>query len=315
MATAPTVLCPIDFSDASRAALCYGAAIADHFGARLMVLTIEDPLLAEVAATTGLAPSLRSETERELRKLLAETLPERDRGANRIEMRVAAGKPAAQILDAATDLHAELIVMSSHGRSGVRKMFFGSTTERVLRETRVPVLVTPEEYPRVVSLEEASRTIRRIIVPVDLTGNSPRQVAVAAGIASALSVPLILTYVLEPVFVPPRIRAQVPGSDAARREYAERHLAQLVTQAGLPDTTETMVVSGEPSEEIVKLATTRNAGLIVMGLHSSGVFGPRMGSVTYRVLCLTPTPVLALPPVPSTTAHDTHAVDLKHVVV
>jgi universal stress protein A len=315
MATVPTVLCPIDFSDASRAALCYGAAIADHFGARLTLLTVEDPLLAEVAATTGLAPSLRSETERELRKLLAETLPEPHRGPGLIEMRVEVGKPAPQILQAATDLGAELIVMSSHGRSGVRKMFFGSTTERVLRETPVPVLVTPEEFPRVVSLEQASQTIRRIIVPVDLTGSSPGQVAVAAGIASALSIPLILTYVLEPVFVPPRIRAQVPGSDAARREYAERHLAQLVTQAGLPDATETLVVSGEPSEEIVKLATTRSAGLIVMGLHSSDVFGPRMGSVTYRVLCLAPTLVLALPPVPSTPAHEAHGVDLTHVLV
>jgi universal stress protein A len=315
MATAPTVLCPIDFSDASRAALCYGAAIADHFGARLTVLTVEDPLLAEVAATTGLAPSLRSETERELRKLLAETLPEGHRGAGRIEMHVATGKPAAEILHAATDLHAELIVMSSHGRSGVRKMFFGSTTERVLRETMVPVLVTPEGYPRVVSLEEASRTIRRIVVPVDLTGNSPRQVAVAAGIASALSIPVILAYVLEPVFVPPRIRALVPGSDAARREYAEQHLAQLATQAGLPGTTETLVVNGEPSEEIVKLAMARSAGLIVMGLHSSGMFGPRMGSVTYRVLCLTPALVLALPPVPSTPAHEANGIDLAHVVV
>jgi len=314
MATAPTVLCPIDFSDSSRAALCYGAAIADHFGARLTVLTVEDPLLAEVAATTGLAPSLRSETERELHKLLAETLPE-PRGAGHIDMRVAAGKPAAQILRAATDLRAELIVMSSHGRSGVRKMFFGSTTERVLRETTMPVLVTPEAYPHVVSLEEASRTIRRIIVPVDLTDSSPRQVAVAAGIASALSIPLIVAYVLEPVFVPPRIRALVPGTDAARRGYAEQHLAQLATSAGLPDTTETLVVSGEPSEEIVKLAGTRNAGLIVMGLHSSGMFGPRMGSVTYRVLCLTPTLVLALPPVPTTATHEPHGVHLTHVVV
>jgi nucleotide-binding universal stress UspA family protein len=265
--------------------------------------------------TTGLAPSLRSETERELRKLLAETLPEPHRGAGRIEMRVEAGKPAARITHVAKDLGAELIVMSSHGRSGVRKMFFGSTTERVLRETTVPVLVTPERYRRVLSLEEASQMVRRIIVPVDLTDSSPRQVAVAAGIASALSIPLILTYVLEPVFVPPRARALVPGTDAARRGHAEQHLAQLVTKAGLPDTIETLVVSGDPSEEIVKLAATRNAGLIVMGLHSSGVFGPRMGSVTYRVLCLTPTLVLALPPVASGVVRVEHGVDLMHLMV
>ena len=53
---------------------------------------------------------------------------------------------------------------------------------------------------------------------------------------------------------------------------------------------------GEPTEEILKLAEARNAGLIIMGLHSSGAVGPRMGSVTYRVLCQTEALVLALPP-------------------
>jgi hypothetical protein len=52
----------------------------------------------------------------------------------------------------------------------------------------------------------------------------------------------------------------------------------------------------------VKLANTRGAGLIVIGLHSSGLLGPRMGSVTCRVLCLTPALALALPPVAATSA-------------
>jgi nucleotide-binding universal stress UspA family protein len=59
-----------------------------------------------------------------------------------------------------------------------------------------------------------------------------------------------------------------------------------------------VVLTGEPSEEIVELADVRDAHLIVMGLHSSGLVGPRMGSVTYRVLCLTHAMVLALPPLP-----------------
>jgi nucleotide-binding universal stress UspA family protein len=243
-------------------------------------------------------PSLQGETERELRKLVAETLAAPD-VPTAIDLRVAIGKPAPRILQAAKDVAAGLIVMSSQGRSGVRKMFFGSTTERVLRETTVPVLVTPEDHARVLSLEDVGRRIHRIIAPVDLTDSSARQVTTAAGIASALSVPLILAYVIEPIFVPPRVRDVVPGSDRARREYAEQQLAELARQAGSDGAVETVVVSGEPSEEIVTLAATRNAGLIVMGLHSSPLFGPRMGSVTYRVLCLTDTVVLALPPVPS----------------
>ncbi len=315
MANSPSILCPVDFSDASRTALCYAAAIADHFGARLTVLTVDDPLLAEVAATTGRVPSLGSETERELRKLVTDTLPVPQRSPKTIDVRVAVGKPAAQILQAATDVATELIVMSSQGRSGVRKLFFGSTTERVLRETTVPVLVTPEDHARVTSLEDAGTRIHRIVAPVDLTASSPRQVMVAAGIARALSVPLILAHVIEPVFVPPRVRLVVPGSDAARRDDREQQLAALATSTGSKETIETLVVSGEPSEEIVKLATTRNAGLIVMGLHSSALFGPRMGSVTYRVLCLTHALVLALPPEPSIASAVTHTAGLTHVVV
>ena len=53
---------------------------------------------------------------------------------------------------------------------------------------------------------------------------------------------------------------------------------------------------GDPAEELVKVAQDRRAGLVIMGLHGSPVTGPRMGSVTYRMLCLLHTPVLALPP-------------------
>src|SRR5215510_12839357 len=62
MTSWPSVLCPIDFSEPSRSALCYAAAIADHFGAHLTVLAVDDPLLTEAAASTGQAPSLANAT-------------------------------------------------------------------------------------------------------------------------------------------------------------------------------------------------------------------------------------------------------------
>ena len=79
---------------------------------------------------------------------------------------------------------------------------------------------------------------------------------------------------------------------------------------------ETLIVSGDAAEEIVKVAETRNAGVIVMGLHASELFGPRMGSVTYRVLCQTRALVLALPPrVAETSAETVHATGLAQVLV
>src|SRR5262245_49642862 len=150
----PSVLCPIDFSDASRSALWYAAAIADHFGAHLTVLSVDDPLLAAAIGAAGFTPPLASETLSELRKYCSDVFAHRGAGAATVDYRVATGKPAVEILRTARDLHSDLIVISSHGRSGVRKMFLGSTTERVLREAPVPVLITSVEPPPASSLSE-----------------------------------------------------------------------------------------------------------------------------------------------------------------
>ena len=114
--------------------------------------------------------------------------------------------------------------------------------------------------------------------------------------------PLILAQVLEPMFIPLSVRAIIAGPDSERRFDVEARLRDLIASAATNATTEALVLSGDPSEEIVKLGDTRGARLIVMGLHSSGLLGPRVGSVTYRVLCLTNALVLALPPVPQASA-------------
>ena len=68
----------------------------------------------------------------------------------------------------AREQSSDLIVVSTHGLTGMRKLFFGSTTERVLRETTTPVLVTPAHDPGPIRLEDGKQLIGRIIVPVDL---------------------------------------------------------------------------------------------------------------------------------------------------
>jgi universal stress protein A len=291
MSNLPSIVCPIDFSDGSRTALNYAAVIADHFGARLLVMSVDDPLLASAAESAGLPP-LTEETERELRRFVAQTVAADSLRAATLAFKVTVGKPATEILRLASEPHADLIVMSSHGRSGLSRRFFGSTTERVLRETTIPVLVTPGHAAPVASVTDISRQVKRIVAPVDLSETSAHQVKIAGGIALAMGVPLVIAHVLESIYIPPQLRTAIPGADHLRRDHVETRLHELVGSA------ETIVLAGDASEEIVRLADTRGAGLIVMGLHSSGPLGPRMGSVTYRVLCLTHAFVLALPPLP-----------------
>jgi nucleotide-binding universal stress UspA family protein len=221
-----------------------------------------------------------------------------------LDVQVAVGKPAAEILRVARESHADLIVMSSHGRSGAAKRFFGSTTEGVLRSTTTAVLVTPHDREHVGSLSDVARSIRCIVAPVDLTPASHDQVAAAMRIGRSLSVPVVVPYVIEPVFVPPSVLWAVSGLEPDRRSEAEARLRELVRSVAPAGSVETLILSGDAAGEIADLAAARNAGLIVMGLHSSALLGPRMGSVTYRVLSTVKTLVLAIPPASGSSANE-----------
>lgn len=291
---ASRILCPIDFSEPSRAALRYAAAITTHLGAALTLLTVNDPLLTEAADMAGGTGRLAADAKSELEKFFRDSLPGSARRPA-AELAVATGASAAEILRHAKE-RADLIVMSSHGATGIRKLFFGSTTERVLRETSVPVLIVPRGDVGPETMADMKKVVRRILVPVDLGAALDDQVRTAAGLAETFEAPLLVVHIIEPV------RTVVPGHDYAanvdseRRGRAEHRLQALV--ATLPKATraEALVMFGEPSEEISKIATDRGVGLIVMGLHASALSGARMGSVTYRVLCVTNAIVLALPP-------------------
>jgi nucleotide-binding universal stress UspA family protein len=292
----PSILCPIDYSDASAGALRYAAAIAEHIVARLIVLTVEDPLLTSaIDLGTGVIWS-REDSEREIAKFVTKTFGADDVALGMCEYDVAVGKPAAEILRVARERSCALVVMSERGQTGARRLFFGATTERVLRETTVPVLVTPSANPGPVHFEDAKRLIARIVVPVDLSSASHQQVQVAGELARALDVPLVLLFVIEPVTSRLLARLNLPSLDSDRRSVAEEGLNELLATLPRRLRPEALIAYGDPAEEAAKVVHDRHAGLVVMGLHGSPLLGPRMGSVTYRLLCLSQTLVLALPP-------------------
>ena len=300
MTKTATILCPVDFSDGSRAAIRYAVAIAAHFGARLVLMTVEDPLLTEaIDLGTGVVWD-PEETRKELRKFAARVIDPVGGNPLSVEYEVAVGKPAQEIIRRSRATPVDLVVMSTHGLTGVRKLFFGSTTERVLRETAVPVLATPPADPGAFALEDARAVLRRMLVPLDLSEQSLRQVQVARAISEALKLPFIAAHVVEPVRTPLAAKLQMSHIDLERRTRAEDALEELLATVPRQLHPESLVVYGDSAEEIAKLARDRQAGLILIGLHGSPMLGPRMGSVTYRVLCLAPALVLAIPPAPAT---------------
>src|SRR5574339_37278 len=91
MNTIPLVLCPIDFSDSSRGALRYANAIAAHFGTRLTLLVVNDPLLLEASVIAAGRSNLVEETTREMQRFFKQTIG--SRATADVELEVATGKP------------------------------------------------------------------------------------------------------------------------------------------------------------------------------------------------------------------------------
>ncbi len=138
-----TILVPTDFSEASEAALRYGRALADAFGASLHLVHVMEDLLAHAwAAEVYVAsmPNLREEIEKEARERLATMLPEADRAQYRAVVALLAGNPFVEIVRYAKTNDVDLIVMGTHGRGPIAHILLGSVAERVVRKSPCPVL-------------------------------------------------------------------------------------------------------------------------------------------------------------------------------
>jgi nucleotide-binding universal stress UspA family protein len=294
MVVRPSVLCAVDFSDASRGALRYAATLAEHFYAALTVLTVDDPFLVDSANLAVGEGWLEKETAQELETFVHHAFPGRTPQVAEVRLQRTTGKPATEILRVATESHADVIVMSTHGLSGVRKMVFGSTTARVLRNTHLPVIVTPASDPGPESLEDWRRTIKSVVVPVDLSEHTARQLHVARGLVEALRTSLVLVHVLEPLHILHRNERLKAHAEATRRARASHELESLVATIPPPLAPRTLLAAGDPATEIARIAKEHEAGAIVMALHAAP--GRQMGTVTYRLLCQTPVLVIAWPP-------------------
>jgi len=288
-----SLICPIDFSEGSRAALRYADAIARRFSASLTVLTVDDPLLTAVGdARMGEGWSV-STTDRELRVFVQQTLA--TIADERVGFEVRCGSPAPIIVERAQRAGHQLIVMGTNGRSGVRKWMFGSVAERVLRETTVPVLLAPQD-PGAHTFDELARRASPMLVPVDFSEATAHQVDVAARLAAAVNLHMLVGHVIEPLdrIVPAGINELEITSERHRRVC--RGLQSIVLEVKLPVVPEALIASGTPADEIARWVQDRRVGLLVMALHGGSGHSPRMGSVTYRAIAASHVLTLALPP-------------------
>lgn len=138
------ILVPIDFSDCSRKALAYAVPFARQFGASLTLLYVVQMNYAvgEFGAIDFPVPEkeMRANAERELAKLVAAAVPV----PLSTETLVRVGRPVQEIVATAKEKEIDLIIISTHGHTGLKHILLGSVTENVVRYAPCPVLTVRE---------------------------------------------------------------------------------------------------------------------------------------------------------------------------
>lgn len=298
--TTRSLLCPVDLSDHSRVALEYAVAWAHRFEATLTLLSINEPILVKAATATYGPDYLAHKSAGLLRDFHAGSVSVGTTWVTDPQLVVREGHPADEILAVARERGADLVIMGTHGLGGYRKLFFGSTTEKVLQETSVPVIAVPMSEHPLVSLDAEGPTfdLERLLVPVDFETATRADVQVAVDLGTALDVPLLLLHVVTPAHADQHWRTALEAEDRIRVAEAKDRMATLATEVGTPGRLETHVAVGRVADEIAATAAERHARLVVMGLRGGGgLMGPHTGAIAYRVLCMAPAPVLVLPTV------------------
>lgn len=277
------ILVPTDGSAAATAAVRSALVLADRFDADIHAIHVVEG--GDLPADDAPTP------HDELRAHGQETLETVDELAAEVGLSpttsLIESAPSVHeaILDTAADEHADLIVMGTHGRTGLDRLVLGSVTERTLRVSTLPVLTVHEDTG-------LDRDIETVLVPTD--GSEVATVAAERGIefAAATNAALHVIHVIDPGAIPAGDDGAVLSGLEAGGQEAVDAIVEQASAAGLPSV-QASVLTGSPARMIFDYADERDIDLIVMGTHGrTGLDRYLLGSVTEKLVRIAETPVL-----------------------
>jgi nucleotide-binding universal stress UspA family protein len=292
------ILCPIDFSDASRHALEHAVVIAGWYRSRIVALHVGHPMILLsplVLFTDPPGAILPTEPDRQqLRQQLREWLVPAEKAGLETEALFDEGNSVTRILERARSLPADLIVMGTHGRGGFERLILGSVTERILRKAKCPVLTVPPP-----ATASSKLPFKQMLCPIDFSEPSISALQFAFSIAQESDARLTIQHVFEwssddqaiakRSFELSEFRRQW---EAETRQRLEGLISDDVRRWCAP---EPKLSLGKPYRQILALAEAEHIDLIVMGVHGRNaldllLFGSTTNHVVQRASC----PVLTL---------------------
>ncbi len=282
------ILVPLDGSELAERALEPAITLAEQVDGEVILLSV--PVLKHlfVAEPTGYGLFLPEDSIRECQQELETYLSGvRNRWEHpnlRLRTEVVNGDEASVIVDTASEKGVDLIVMSTHGRSGLSRWVMGSITERVLHEAPCPVLVIRHAEP-----------ILKTLITLDGSDLSEQALGPGLEVARLLGTQVTLMRVEQPMDVDPvwvgELEMAEQGLGERMREDVHHGLQDYLSYRAqryspqLGETIESVVASGPVAQAILDYAELHDIDLVVMATHGrSGLSRWVYGSVTEKVL-------------------------------
>jgi nucleotide-binding universal stress UspA family protein len=303
-----TILCPVDFSDHARRALDQAVAIARWYDSTITVFHVHaapPPAAYGLESPPPVGMVLTQEDRERLTAAMARFAETATESGVPIEFAIGQGTSAAnEILRQASSMRADLLTIGTHGRSGFDRLLLGSVTEKVLRKAQCPVLTVPQRLPDAVPA--APVVFTRILCPIDFSDSSLHALNYAMSLAQEADARLTLLHVMVydlAAEAPEMYDTAIADRRLTVTDYRTRceQYAKDRLQAVVPDTVrayctvETMLATGRPYREILRVAAEQQADLIVMGVQGRGAADLMLfGSTTQHVVRQATCPVLTL---------------------
>lgn len=292
------ILATTDFSRQSLPAVRYAVALGERTGATVTLLHVVEPAPALSGIEAVALVRTDSEVAAQARTQL-EALARREAGGSaKVTTAVRMGKPFHEIALAAGAGAADLIVIATHGHTGLKRVLLGSTAERVVRHAPGPVLTVPTRaLPKPAGRGPAIK-LKKILVPIDFSKISEDALPYAVLLAEQFGSEVILLNVVE-MFPIDRLmgselthQTMVPTMMQAESDL-KAMAASLNESTGV--STSAIVRQGTPFAEICHAAKTLGADMVVLTTHGyTGLKHVWLGSTAERVVRHASCPVLAL---------------------
>ena len=303
------MLVPLDGSKLAEVVLGYAKELAGRLDLDIILLHVRRPEEAEKdpihrSYVDRMAESIKLQAREVQKKTMAKP------GGKAVEAwgELAVGNPAEEILRYADKKKIDLILLATHGRSGVKRWAMGSVADKVLSTSKIPVWLARADIPEEIVHDEWPR--RTILVPLDGSGLAESVLPHVEALAKQRGAELVEVVLLR-VCYPPEISSDYPEAsmplsweEHVKHEMAwakrgcEQYLADVQKRLKGSDlNVRSEVLMGKPADEIIKYVKEKNINLIVMATHGrSGLSRWAYGSTADKILHGAASPIFLVRP-------------------